>query len=422
MSAPYSYSQSRQIFAHTLGRDSATRVIRVGVLGDSTADPINLGHPLIEALNFVAATRLTGGIIGETPPLRPSSNDGPLYTGNAQGTVATRIASDKVLPGFAPISMKQGALGVAWTLHDKGESSANPDNVGPQWFNIGTDLSTASVGLQLFAATNASSGELLWYSNPLVNLIEGPYTGGTYGANGTFPSNGTTALGLESATFAVKSVDVSLLMRNGFPKANTIITPTDAVKYTDLVGGIFKSTVNTRGLVFHGLGIGGYTSASFLNSHSNAQAMAVALDYRAIWHRFGINDDGNAIPATTWKANTIANIAWWDAAYSGTRQLLHIVDPGCAASSDTGLRDAYATAAYEIAQTDPDVMSLNLYQIGLNAGWDSAGATRYTLDGVHPNAYGSRFTAVNALSLMIDPDPPPARFLTAQQHATVSGG
>ena len=414
MSAPYSFSNSRQLFAHTLGRDSQTRVVRVGVLGDSAADPINLGRPLIEALNFVSAVRLTEGHVGETPPLRPSSDNGPLYAGNAQGTVGTRIASDKILPGFAPISM-QRVLGVAWTLHAFGETSNNPDNIGPEWFRQGDDPATATVGLQLFSATNASSGELEWQSHPLAALTDSPYFGGVQTATGA------TTMGLESGTYAVKSQTVSLPLAAGYTHTNVIVLGVDNVKFVDLIGGIFKSTVDTRGLVFHGLGIGGYTSASFLNSHSNAQAMAVALDYRAIWHRYGINDDGNAISAATWKANTIANIAWWDAAYTGVRQLLHIVDPGCAASSDTGLRDAYATAAYEIAQADPDVMSLNLYQRGLDAGWDAAGAPLYTLDGKHPNAYGSRFTAVNALNLLIDAEPATARQVTVNEHQVISG-
>ena len=145
---------------------------------------------------------------------------------------------------------------------------------------IPTDVSyfntSGVVKARIFAATNASSGEVAYQARP--NATHSP----VYSAAVT--TTGTLDLGLQSPTFAIKSGETSALDFSGNRYMALEVFGTSDTELTDIVGLRFFNETHPEGVVIDSFSLSGYSVSTFLRDHANAGAMFAAFGFQATHH------------------------------------------------------------------------------------------------------------------------------------------
>jgi len=212
------FTQSPQLFQN-LWATARTQTVRIAMVGDSQeTSPTSHGFQYIPRVNYEMWQRF--GNVPETPiegcfyyvdkPPGDWLMAGSCVT---PGPVATRLNASQILPNIVPkaFSTLNSATNITHGSHgqlsllEPNAASVDPSAAIPtntNYFNT-----SGSVKAQIFAATNASSGEVSYIARPTSN----PFP--SYSAAPT--TTGTLTLGLQSSAFAVKSGITAALNFNG---------------------------------------------------------------------------------------------------------------------------------------------------------------------------------------------------------------
>src|SRR5262249_18899649 len=130
------------------------------------------------------------------------------------------------------------------------------------------------VKARIFAATNTTSGEVSYQAQPVDADSPDYYAPAT--------TAGAVTLGLESATFAVKSGDTMALDYNGKRFMVLQVAGTDDHKLTDILGLRFFNETHPEGVSVNTFSQGGYEIPSFLANNGGAGELFRALDFQAV--------------------------------------------------------------------------------------------------------------------------------------------
>ncbi|HZL35362.1 MAG TPA: PEP-CTERM sorting domain-containing protein [Tepidisphaeraceae bacterium] len=412
---PSIYTQNPQGFGN-LFNSANSQTVNVAVFGDSQeTSPAGSGLVFIPQLNYDAWQKFGNA------PETPIGTGGSYYSGApyaqwlieganpSPGTQPGRLSGSQVLPGMSVVS--------SYTLDG---SAINGQQYG-QMFMLTQDasnlapysgISTANnyfntngrVVAQIFAATNAASGEISYAAHPIGG--NQPY----FFAPKT--TAGTLTLGLQSTTPAVLSGLTAPLDFNGQKYMQIEVGGTSPNTLTDLVGARFINLDHPQGMVFTNLAAGGYQTSSFLANHADAGPMYKGLGFNAAIIHTGSNDAGDSVTAVQFEQDQkslISSIRAWTG--DPNYKVILISDPdrnGLTTAQRTQF-DQYVGAQMDIAGSDPNVMVVNDRLLASDIGW-SVGSPQFdTLvnpDGIHYTAAGATDLAqmeFNAMTSVPEP-------------------
>ena len=413
-SVDFVYSQNPQLFKD-LFASAQTQTVRIAILGDSQeTSPTSHGYQYFPRLNYEMWKRYGNSpetpmegcfyfASGQTPP-------GDWLTMGActtPGPTATRITASRILPNVVPkaISTLNGSTNISGGTHGQltflahNAASVSTDAQIPtsnDYFN-----KSGTVKARIFAATNASSGEVAWQTRPTDNLF--PSYSPAVGQTGTL-----TPLGLQSGTFDVKAGDTAALTFNGRKYLQLEVFGTSDSTYTDIVGLRFFNQTYPQGVVFDTFSAGGYTAQTFLQNHSNAGAMFKAQAFTAALIHYGANEAGGVTAAQfqTDITSLISQVRAW--AGVASLPVILIADvyetPSPAlTTSEQAEYDKYVGAQLAIAQTDANVMVINARRLMEDIGWSASGQpSQYLTDGIHYTANGAIVLAAAEVAAMMN--------------------
>ena len=405
---PYIYSQNPQLF-QSLWQTAQSQTLRIAILGDSQENPApgSHGYQYIPLLNYDMWQRY--GNVPETPMegcvyqyggggVYPADwlMSGDCYT---PGPGATRLAPDQILPNVWPATfttLTSGSFGLLALLeqdaHNVDPGTGIPTDVN--YFNT-----SGTVKARIFAATNSSSGEISYQALPTQTAVP------SYNAAPT--TTGTSALGLQSTTFAVMHYDTPALNYAGNKYMQLEVYGSDSSKLTDIIGLRFFNASNPQGVIFDSFSQGGWQASDFISNTGNAGPMFAAFGFQAAIIHYGANDAGDTTAAQfqTNLQTIISRVRSWVGNPSFPVILIADVyeDIGLTAS-ESAQYDQYVGADMAIAQTDSNVMVINSRRLMEDIGWNASCGmcSEYLLsDGVHYTALGAQTLASAETAAML---------------------
>lgn len=399
---PRVYASDIDRFAE-LFRSAETGTVRLGVLGDSQeTSPGGGGIQYVPHLTHGFWERF--GNIPETEIASNVSEIELIHRSASAGGAPSRIPTAYLPPGVtAKAHSALGAVnaagsdyGTLFVLQHDGVETHATGLRGGAYMDV-----SAGVRLQVFAATNASSGEVAWRTMP--RDAAGP----SYFE--PVVQSGISAVGLESGAHAIKSFMTPTLSFDGKRYLQAEVFGTEPTKVTDVIGARFVSN-NSVGVAVQDFSDGGYRASTIVGSHGEAGDFFVASDADVYLLHYGANDSGAS--AAEFKANTLALIAQLRSWHNDdSLPIILAGDPDRAGltAAQRNEFDQFAGAQYEIAQADPNVLLINSRLLAHEAGWYESSATfeDYVIDGVHYTEAGGRLLAqleVNALFTSV-PEP-----------------
>src|SRR5262249_36457040 len=235
--------------------------------------------------------------------------------------------------------LQQDAIGV--------DPSADiPNNVS--YFNT-----SGIVKARIYAATNASSGQVAYQARPDATHVP------TYST--AITTTGTLDLGLQSSTFDVKSGVTAALDFGGKPYMQLEVFGTSDNALTDIVGLRFFNETHPAGVVVDSFSLGGYAATSFLRAHADAGAMFHAFGFDAAILHYGANDAGT-VTAAQFKADisaVMSRVRSWVGDPNFPIVLIADVYLDGLTAEQTAQYDQYVGAQFSIAQADSNVMVVN---------------------------------------------------------------
>ncbi len=406
----YFWAQTPEVF-QSLWQTARTRTLRIAILGDSQeTSPTSEGAQYIARLNFEMWRRF--GNVPETPVEGCSDYGGGSPPADwlmrgicaTPGPVPTRLAAYQVLPNVFPAAFStsnsqtnvtQGKYGQLTMLQqdaiDVDAGAAIP--ASNDYFN--TD---GVVKARIFAATNASSGEVAYMALPTASHVP------SYSAGVT--TVGTLTQGLESTTFDIKAGDTQPLAFNNNRYMALEVFGSDDRKLTDIVGLRFFNETHPEGVIFDTFSHGGYTATKFLGSTGGAGAMFRAFGFQAAVVHYGANE-GGGVTAEQFGANIAAVItrvrSWVGDPNFPVILIADVYEQGLTAAQ-TSEYDKYVGAELAIAQTDANVMVVNARRLMEDIGWNGSsgeGSQFLKPDGVHYSALGAQMLAAAEAAAMM---------------------
>ena len=406
------YAQQPQVF-QALWQAAQTQTIRIAVLGDSQeTSPGSHGFQYIPLLNYEMWKRF--GNSPETPVVGCfyHGNSGPanwLLAGQcaAPGPTATRLDATQILPNAQPSAFSTLNSATNITGGNRGQlTMLRPDasGVDPST-QIPTQIPTKGayfntsgvVAARIYAATNVTSGELGYQARPNATSSV------SYSAAVT--TRGTLALGLQSATFSIKSGETSALDFNRHPYLQLEVFGSSDSALTDVIGLRFVNKTHPQGVVIDNFSLGGYTASRFLSTHANAGQMFSAFGFHAAILHYGANE-GGGISAAQFKTDisaVIARVRTWVGDASFPIVLIADVYESTLPAARLAEYDRYVGAQLAIAQADPNVMVINARRLMENIGWKATGgrSSEFLEDGVHYTGLGARSLSAAEVAAMM---------------------
>ena len=416
---PYRYAQDPSRF-DALFNSANSQTVRIAVLGDSQETaPGGGGAVFIPRVNYEAwkvygnmpeTTFLGGGSYGGGGPYGAWLGQG---SAPSPGPSATRLPADQVLPGVlalahsttnAATNINGEQYGQMFKLEQSAQSLPPGSNV-PN--NVNYFDTSGRVALQVFAATNASSGEIQYRALPTDNEPPSYFVPTT--------TSGTLTMGLQSnsAPAVVKSATTPALDFAGHQYMQVQVNGTDDTKLTDLVGARFVNLDHPQGMVYSSFSAGGYQSSTFTANHANAGSMFSALGMNAAVLHYGANDAGNSVTPDQFKTNELAVInliRQWTGDPNFKFILISDPDTSNLTAAQHALFDQYVGAQISIAQSDPNVMVVNDRRLADEVGWRVGDPrfTDYVADGVHYTPNGAIELASLEVNAMLTGVPEPS--------------
>jgi hypothetical protein len=402
------YSQQPQLF-QDLWRKAQSQTVRIAVLGDSQeTSPTSHGFQYIPLLNYemwkrfgnVPETAVVGCFhYGTTPPAHW------LLAGRCAtpGPVATRLDPAQILPNVRARAFSSLNSATNITGGNRGQLTMleqDAINVDPS-AEIPTNVSyfdtSGVIRARIFAATNSSSGEVAYHARPTATPSP------SYSA--AITTAGTLALGLQSATFAIKSGDTATLDFNGNRYLALEVFGTSDTELTDIIGLRFFNETRPQGVVIDTFSLGGYAATTFLRDHADAGGMFAALGFHAAVIHYGANE-GGSVTAEQFKTNILAVISRvrnWVGNPAFPIVLVADVYQDGLSSAEATEYDQYVGAQLAIAQADSNVMVINARRLMDNIGWNatSGESGQYLKDGIHYTGRGAQQLSAAVVSAMM---------------------
>ena len=391
------YSQQPQVFQQLWQRAQA-QTVRIAVLGDSQeTSPDSHGFQYIPLLNYEMWKRF--GNAPETPVV------GCFYYGGSPpgdwllagqcatpGPTATRLSPSQILPNARPTAFSTLNSATNITGGNRGQLTMleqDADDVDPSAgipTNVAYFNTSGTVKARIYAATNASSGEIAYQARP--NTTASP----SYAAAVT--TTGTLTLGLQSPTFAIKSGETAALNFNGKRYMALEVFGSSDTALTDLIGLRFVNETHPEGVVVDNFSLGGYTAATFLNAHADAGPMFAAFGFHAAILHYGANE-GGSVSAAQFASNisaVISRVRAWVGDPNFPIVLITDVYEDGLTQAQTAIYDQYVGAQLMIAQADPNVMVINARRLMEDIGWNatSGESGQFLVDGVHYTGLGAQ--------------------------------
>jgi hypothetical protein len=406
----YFFAQNPQVFQN-LWQQAQTRTVRIAVLGDSQeTSPGGHGSVYIPRLNYEMWKHF--GNVPETP-LEGCTFYGSgspwadwLLTGScaSPGPSASRLAANQILPNMSPGAFSTLNGGININGEDFGQLTLLQQNaldVDPG-ADIPSDVdyfnTSGTVKAEIFAATNASSGEIAYYAQP--------YTAGLPSYYAPTTLSGTLTLGLRSSTFAVTSGATPPLPYNGNPYMALQIAGTDNQQLTDILGLRYFNETFPQGVIIDTYSEGGYQTSSFLANNGDAGAIFQALDFQAVILHYGANDIGAGLSAQQFQSEQEALISlvrsWVQNPDFPVILIADVYRTGLTDSLQSQF-DQYVGAQLTIAQADPNVMVINSRRLMDGLGWNatSGQSATFLVDGLHYTAYGGQVLASSEVAALM---------------------
>jgi hypothetical protein len=402
------YSQNPQLFKN-LWQAAQSQTVRIAVLGDSQeTSPTSHGFRYIPLLNYEMWKRF-----GNSPetPVEGCFNYGNTPPANwlvsgrctTPGPTATRLDSTQILPNMRPaaFSTLNSATNVTGGNHGQLtllQQDAIDVDPGAEIPASGSYFNTSGVvKARIFAATNASSGEIAYQARP--NEASSP----SYAAAVT--TTGTLTLGLQSPTLTIKSGDTTALNFDGKRYMALEVFGSSDTQLTDIIGLRFFNETYPEGVVVDTFSQGGYTASTFLTNHDKAGRMFRALGFHAAIIHYGANE-GGGVTADQFKSDisaVISQVRTWVGDSEFPIILIADVYQSGLSSGQTAQYDRYVGAELAIAQADSNVMVINARRLMEDIGWNatSGQSGRYLEDGIHYTALGAQRLAAAEVSAMM---------------------
>ncbi len=427
----YYWAQNPQQFQN-LWQAARTQTVRIAVLGDSQeTSPGGKGSVYVPRLNYEMWKRF--GNVPETPFVGCSSYgtgspwaDWLLRGVSASpGPSATRLASNQILPNMAPAahSTINGASNIngEWygqlTLLEQDAIDVDPGAAIPSttsYFNT-----SGVVKARIFAATNASSGEIAYWARPSDSNAPSYYNPVT--------TTGSLTLGLESSTFGVLSGDTAALDYGGKHYLAIEVAGTDDSKLTDILGLRFFNETHPEGVIVNSFSAGGYQAASFLANHGNAGDIFRALDFQVVILHYGANDIAAGLSAQDFETqieSVIALIRSWVGDPNLPVILIADVYRDGLTAAQSSEFDQYVGAELAIAQADSNVMVINARRLMDDIGWNGSSGqiSSFLVDCCHYTPYGAQLlAAAEAAALMGEIPPQPSAVTVSPAGGSFTG-
>lgn len=404
------YTQDPQRF-RDLWQAAKSQTVRIAVIGDSQeSSPTSHGFQYIPLLNYEMWKRF--GNSPETPVVGcvhfggGSSPPGNwLVSGRCAtpGPTASRLAPAQILPSVRAraFSSLNGTTNI--TAGTRGQLTMlqqDAIDVDPST-DIPTDISyfntSGVVKARIFAATNPSSGEVAYQARP--NATHSP----VYSAAVT--TAGTLSLGLQSATFAIKSGETSALDFNGNRYMALEVFGTSDTELTDIIGLRFFNETHPEGVVIDTFSLGGYSASWFLRDFTNAGDMFAAFGFRAAIIHYGANTNGRSTPEQFKDdiSDVISRVRAWVGDPTFPVILIADVYQSRLTPEQLVANDQYVGAQLAIARADSSVMVINARRLTENVGWNptSGRADEFLEDGVHYTALGAQVLSAAVVAAMM---------------------
>ena len=403
------YAQDPQRFSN-LWSAARSQTVRIAVLGDSQeASPISHGFQYLPLLNYEMWKRF--GNSPETPLegcVHFGGGSSPpgnwILSGRCAepGPVASRLAAPQILPSVRAraFSTLNSATNITGGNHGQLTMLQQDSvDVDPST-DIPTDIAyfdtSGVVKARIFAATNASSAEVAYQARPTATHQP------VYSAAVT--TRGTLDLGLQSATFAIKSGETAALDFGGKRYMALEVFGTSDTELTDIIGLRFFNETHPEGVVIDTFSLGGYGASTFLRLHADAGEMFRAFGFHAAILHYGANSDGRPTPEQ-FKSDLSAIIARVRA-WTGDPQfpviLIADVYQSRLTPEDLAENDQYVGAQIAIAQADSNVMVINARRLTEDLGWNptSGQAEQFLEDGVHYTPLGAKVLSATVAAAM----------------------
>ena len=402
------FTQSPQLFQN-LWDTARTQTVRIAMIGDSQeTSPTSHGFQYIPRINYEMWQRF--GNVPETPIegcfyyVDKPPGDWLMAGGcTAPGPVATRLNANQILPNVIPkafstlnsqSNITKGSHGQL-SLLEKNAASVDPSAGIP----TDTDYfdTSGSVKAQIFAATNASSGEISYIARPTSTAFP------SYSAAPT--TTGTLTLGLQSTAFAVKSGITAALDFNGKRYMGLEVFGSSDSKLTDIIGLRFFNATHPEGVIVDTFSHGGYTANDFVADHSNAGAMFKAFGFQAAIVHFGANGGATATDFQAQVLAVISQLRSWVGDSTFPVILIADVYQSNLSAAQESEYDKYVGAELAIAQADSHVMVINARRLMDDIGWNgtSGQSSQFLLsDGIHYTAHGAQVLAAAEVAAMMN--------------------
>lgn len=406
----YFYAQNPQVFQN-LWQQAKTHTVRIAVLGDSQeTSPGGHGSVYIPRLNYEMWKHF--GNVPETP-LEGCTFYGSgapwadwLLTGScaSPGPSPSRLAANQILPNMSPgaFSTLNGGINIngeyygQLTLLQQNALDVDPGAQIPSdvdYFNT-----SGIVKAEIFAATNASSGEITYYAQPYTSGLPSYYAPTTL--------SGTLTLGLSSSTFAVSSGTTAALPYNSNLYMALQVAGTDNQQLTDILGLRYFNESYPQGVIVDTYSQGGYQTSSFLENNGDAGAIFQALDFQAVILHYGANDIGAGLSAQQFQSEEEALISlvrsWVQTPSFPVILIADVYRTGLTASQQSQF-DQYVGAQLAVAQADPNVMVINSRRLIDGLGWNatSGQSANFLVDGLHYTPYGGQVLAASEVAALM---------------------
>lgn len=396
LDVPYCFTRSPEVFAEMFERARCETVHAI-LLGDSQeTSPGGAGAVYIPRLQYEFWLRYANAPMTPVADMMASDGGGMtpsdwlLRTANTvQGVTESRVPSAMLPPGTrgcksstldgTNINQGQYYPQLVVLQNDCLDTAAAADLRGRMDFFP----RSAQVYLDVFAATNPSSGE--------VNVsVMSSATGGPHFFSPILESYQTN-MGLEAPEGEVRVQRIGPLA--GVPGNYCFVglSGTDAQKYTDIVGARFVNASDPRGWSITSFAEGGYKTPDFMARHGQSGAFLRAMTPEVVFICYGANDATNDHTAQQFKANLRDLIAFLRAVTRPDLRVILMSDPLRAMLPESQDQELALQARmhWELAQEDPLVCSLNSRRLTHEAGWTPSRHIYYTTDRVHYSPLGA---------------------------------
>lgn len=264
---------------------------------------------------------------------------------------------------------------------------------------------SAGVYVDVFAATNASSGNLVVESRPYTAFA----SGAAINQGSLAASEGVigTLTGLQSGTFSIQSATytapASGTAARRYPQVY-LYSSAAGVK-VDLFGVRMRSIARPGGMAVNSYAVPGWNSASLVENYPLCGPTLAGIDCDVVFVSFGAGDSSASRTAAQFEASIQTNVIDFIRVHSPSMRFILSAPPYLTGSLTN--YNQYASALANIAAADPLCLAVNTNRLMAEGNWqdsqtDGASAegnpTLHLIDGVHETPVGTQ----NAAEVMID--------------------